>query len=153
MKKLKPWQIALLVIFYPVGIVYLIVWLIKHFTKKNNVPKIDPSKLNIVRDFHSKVVGVTFNNDNGTSRQEIIRNCKIGEDVIFKPTPTEKYPDAIGVFNTQGEQLGNLNADLAAELKRKYPLNPMSVTISNITGGGEDYNYGCNLHIIIYEQQ
>lgn len=29
MKKLKPWQIVLLVIFYPVGIVYLIVWLCK----------------------------------------------------------------------------------------------------------------------------
>lgn len=29
MKKLKPWQIVLLVVFYPVGIVYFIVWLCK----------------------------------------------------------------------------------------------------------------------------
>lgn len=32
MKKLKPWQIVLLIIFYPVGIIYLIVYLCK---KKN----------------------------------------------------------------------------------------------------------------------
>lgn len=29
MKKLKPWQIVLLVIFYPIGIIYLIYWIVK----------------------------------------------------------------------------------------------------------------------------
>lgn len=31
MKKLKPWQIALLIIFYPVGIVYLIIYFVKKY--------------------------------------------------------------------------------------------------------------------------
>lgn len=143
MKKLKPWQIVLLVIFYPVGIVYLIVWLCKRNKQPATVPR------SVVRDFNTKVVGVTFGNDDGTSRQDIIKTCKPGDDIIFKPVPTVEYPDAIGVFNKNGKQLGHINAELAAELKEKYPTNPMTVTVNNITGGG-DKNYGCNLHIIIY---
>ena len=38
MKKLKPWQIALLIIFYPVGIVYLIVLLVKKFSSQPTSP-------------------------------------------------------------------------------------------------------------------
>lgn len=143
MKKLKPWQIVLLVIFYPVGIVYFIIWL----CKRNKAPTAEPRS--VVRDFNSKVVGVTFGNADGSSRQEIIKNCSPGDDLIFKPVPTVEYPDAVGVFTKTGKQLGHLNAELAAELKSKYPNNPMSVTINDITGGGEK-NYGCNIHIVIY---
>lgn len=156
MKKLKPWQIVLLVIFYPVGIVYLIVWLCKRnkqpATNTEPSTQVDINKLSVLEDFYTKVVGVTFNNDDGTSRQNIIKNCKAGEDIIFKPLPTEKYPDAIGVFNKRGQQLGHLSQGVAAEIKNKYGYNPMSVTISDITGGG-DLSYGCNLHIIVYEKQ
>lgn len=148
MKKLKTWQKVLLIIFYPVGIIYFIVWL----CNRNNgggAATPAPAKLSVLRDFNTKIVGVTFGNDDGSSRQAIIKKSKEGEDIILKPVPTDEYPDAIGVFNKRGEQLGHINAELAAELKNKYPNNPMSVTINNITGGG-DKNYGCNLHIIIY---
>ena len=154
MKKLKTWQIVLLVIFYPAGICYLIYRLAKKNSGGTGEPsRIDSSNLSIIRDFHTKVVGVTFRNADGSDRQAIIKGCKIGDDIIFRPTPTAEYPDAVGVFNAKWQQLGNLNADLALEIKTNYPYNPMSVTICNITGGGEDYNLGCNLHIIIYAQQ
>ena len=153
MKKLKPWQKVLLIVFYPVGIIYFIIWLCNRnkqpATGAAPVMRVDMNKLAVVQDFHTKVVGVTFGNDDGSSRQEIIKGCKVGEDIIFKPVPTKDYPDAIGVFNMRGQQLGHINAELAAELKEKYGANPMSVTINNITGG-DDKNYGCNLHIIIY---
>ena len=147
MKKLKAWQIVLLIIFYPVGIVYFIVWL----CKRNKKPAAASSTpyCSVVRDFNTKVVGVTFGNDDGTSRQEIIKSCKSGDDIILKPVPTTEFPDAIGVFKKDGKQLGHINADLAAELKERYPNNPMSVSVANITGGGGK-NFGCNLHIVIY---
>lgn len=146
MKKLKPWQIVLLVIFYPVGIVYLIVWL----CNRNKQPTTQTTtNLSVVRDMNTKVVGVTFGNNDGTSRQEIIKSCNPGDDLILKPVPTTEYPDAIGVFTKSGKQLGHINAELAAELKSDYPNNPMSVTVNNITGGN-DKTYGCNIHIIIY---
>ena len=160
MKKLKTWQIVLLVIFYPVGLVCLIIWLCNRNKQSTAVPSaaptnsapIEKNKLVVERDFHTKVVGVTFNNDDGTSRQAIIERCKPGEDIIFKPVPTKEYPDAIGVFNKRGEQLGHLGAELASEIKTKWGNNPMSVTIAALTGGG-DKAYGCNLHIIIYAKQ
>lgn len=159
MKKLQTWQKVLLIIFYPVGIVYFIIWLVN----KNKQPatgaassapamRVDANKLTVIRDFHTKVVGVTFNNDDGSSRQAIIKACKPGDDIIFKPVPTAEYPDAIGVFNKRGQQLGHLSQGVAAEIKNEYGYNPMSVTVSNVTGGGE-YSYGCNLHIIIYAKQ
>ena len=85
MKKLKTWQKVLLVIFYPVGIVYFIIWLCNRNKGQevSSAPsvQVDNSKLSIIKDFHTKVVGVTFNNDDGTSRQSIIMNCKAGENI------------------------------------------------------------------------
>lgn len=148
MKKLKTWQIVLLVIFYPVGIVYLIVWL----CNKNKTPKEKrQTSFTIARDFNTKVVGVTFGNDDGSSRQEYIKKMKSGDDIIFKPMATKEHPEAIGVFDKKGHQLGYLNAELATEIKEKYATNPMSVTVSGVTGGG-DKTYGCNLHIVIYNK-
>ena len=156
-KKLKGWQIILLIIFYPIGILYLIVKLASKSTTpkapESEISHFDLSKAEVECDFHSKVVGVTFKNDDGSDRQKIISKCKAGDDIIFKPVPTKQYPNAIGVFNTKGEQLGHLKADLALELKEKYPTNPMQVTIANITGGSTGASYGCNIHIIIYKKQ
>ncbi len=163
-KKLKGWQVALLIIFYPIGILYLIVKYASKTTtpqsdtstdenSENEVSHFDLSKAEIERDFYSKVVGVTFKNSDGSDRQKIISKCKVGDDIIFKPVPTKQYPDAIGVFTTKGKQIGHVKADLALELKEKYPTHPMQVTIANITGGNDGTNYGCNLHIIIYKKQ
>ena len=115
-----------------------------------DAPRIDSNKLKVARDFYSKVVGVTFGNEDGTSRQEIIRSCKEGDDLILKPVPTKEYPEAIGVFTNSGKQLGHITAELARELKDKYSSNLMKVTVAGVTGGG-DKTYGCNLHIVIYE--
>lgn len=114
---------------------------------KKQAPKI--KKGTVVRDFNTKVVGVTFGNDNGSSRQAIIKTLKSGDVLVAKPVPTPEYPDAIGVFTKRGKQLGHLSASVAAEISRDYPNNPIKVTVNNITGGG-NYNYGCNINIIIY---
>ncbi len=153
MKKLKAWQIILLIIFYPVGIVYLIVCLCKKSKNKSAAPRFDLATAQIERDFHTKVVGVSFNNADGSSRQEAIKTCRSGEDIVLKPVPTKEYPDAIGVFSKAGKQIGFLNADLAHDLKYKYPTNPMSCAISDIHGGEENKNLGVNLHVIIYKKQ
>ena len=54
MKKLKTWQKVLLVIFYPVGIVYFIVWLCNR--NKSGAGAVGSSKLSVIRDFNTKVV-------------------------------------------------------------------------------------------------
>lgn len=152
MKKLKGWQIALLIIFYPAGIVYLIVKICNKNKAKPAPAAVSKSSLSVESDFYTKVAGVTFDNADGTSRQSIIKKCSPGEDVIFKPMPSKEYPDAIGVFTAKGKQLGFLKAELAHEMKYQYGTNPMSATISDITGGDNGKSFGVNLHIVIYKK-
>lgn len=115
---------------------------------KQTPQKVDTSK--VEHDFFSKVVGVTFNNDDGSSRQKYIASLKAGDELIFRPVSVQGHPEAIGVFTTSGKQLGHLTSELAGELRNKYPTHPISATVAQVTGGG-DRSYGCNIHIIIYQ--
>ena len=45
--------------------------------------KVDTSK--VEQDFYSKIVGVTFNNADGSSRQKYISSLKAGDELIFRP--------------------------------------------------------------------
>lgn len=158
MKPLKAWQIVLMIIFYPVGICYLLYWLYKKDQAKYAAPsvaapvKFDPSKAKVLRDFHTKVAGVTFKNADGTNRQDIVRALQVGSDVVFRPMGTKDHPEAIAVFTNTGKQIGFLNAKLAVEMRDKYATNPMSAVVAGINGGEEGKNLGCNLHIVIYEK-
>ena len=107
------------------------------------------SSASVLRDMHSKIAGVTFGNDDGTSRQAYIQKLKPGDELIVRHLPTVDHPEAIGVFTRKNKQIGYLNADLATEINSRYANNRVKVTVSNITGGG-DKNYGCNIHIVIY---
>lgn len=158
MKKLKTWQFVLLVIFYPIGIIYFIVWLLNKSNKKSEVAAangqgtaVNVDNLRIVRDIHTKVVGVTFGNNDGSSRQKYISQCKEGQQVQLIPMNDPEHPESTGVFTMNGKQLGHLTADMAHLLHTEGMGKPIQAVIANITGGG-DRNYGCNLHIIIYEK-
>lgn len=154
MRKLKKWELIFLIIFYPAGIVYFLIWLYFKVSGKEikSSSKIDSSKLTIKQDFYTKVVGVTFKNNDGTSRQKYIKECKSGDGIVLKPLPTLEYPNAIGVFTEKGgKQLGYLKDELATEITQNYGYNLMKITVENITGSS-DSNYGCNLHIVIYNE-
>ena len=43
------------------------------------------------REFQTKVVGVTFENADGASRQRIIAKCGIGEDIDLVPEPDNPH--------------------------------------------------------------
>lgn len=103
--------------------------------------------------FHTKIVGVTFENEDGTSRQYLISRCRKGDAVTIEPSPSKKYPHAIGVYDDFWNQLGYLNADLANEFYQKDWINSkITAVISSITGD-EHNNLGCNLLITIEEPE
>ena len=90
-----------------------------------------------LRSFHSKIVGVTFENEDGRKRQQIISQCKVGERLILIPDPTNKYDeDAVKVCRSNGEQIGHLNSSFAFELKERMEKSKsrVDVTITDITG-------------------
>lgn len=108
----------------------------------------------LLRSFITKVVGVSYPNDDGTSRQEILSHCLTGEPVglhwyAFRGAP------ACAVISDYG-QIGHLKAELAAELHEAYIQNEddtdiiFSSAISDITGGQNGLSYGCNITMSIY---
>lgn len=172
MRKLKTWEIILLVIFYPVGICVLIYRLVKKSNLKREREEAQRTaaeererKAAADRERREKeearraaldrrifrVVGVTFDNDDGPARnrQAILRD--IEEDC---PRPSafslEVYDfegeKAVGVFYG-GEQVGNI---AKKDLPDVLPLMDRYAGFSDfaVTGGGGESKYG--LEIAVY---
>jgi hypothetical protein len=105
-----------------------------------------------IQHFFTKVVGVTYKNHDGTSRQSIISKCHKLETLDLKiedDNPVD--PNAIMVCKLSGEQIGHLNAKLAREValnsRKGYQY---STHITAITGGDKDHpTQGCNLLITV----
>ncbi len=66
------------------------------------------------RTYSLSVVGESYDNDDGTSRQKIIRRCKAGDQIVLRREPDNPYdPNAIAVTTAAGEQIGYLSRDNA----------------------------------------
>ena len=103
----------------------------------------------LIDDMYTKVVGVSFPNDNGTSRQEILSLCSPGDPVFFSSYRYNGEP-ALAVFSNYG-QIGNLSARLAESFESDYDCDLiLAGEIAQITGGENGLKYGCNLHILVY---
>jgi len=64
------------------------------------------------RVFYGQVHGIFHENEDGTSRQKVISECREGEEVFLIPEPTNHYdPGAVKVCRRNGEQLGYWPAD------------------------------------------
>lgn len=112
------------------------------------------AKLELVTSFLTRVVGVSYDNDDGTSRQEILSECFEGEDVELKHQWYNGKP-AFAVVSDHG-QIGYLSQDEATDFYNRYYLNDDAdaylnhASISSITGGTDDYKYGCWIRVEVY---
>ena len=101
-------------------------------------------------EFYTKVVGVTYPNDDGSSRQAILSNCRRGDYITLEFYRYRGRP-AYAVFTEHG-QIGNLSANLAESLTTEYGSDFfVSGFICQITGGSGGLYYGCNIFIRIYQ--
>jgi hypothetical protein len=70
-----------------------------------------------IRAFHTKVAGITHQNDDGSERQRIASQCRPGEPLVLIPDPDNPHDEnAIRVCRAYGEQLGFLNSELAPKV-------------------------------------
>ena len=109
-------------------------------------------------EFHSKIVGVTAKNSDGTNRQDYIKKyCKPSKELILHREPDNPYDsNAIAVFiktkmlffiNT-AFQIGYINSDIASELSKHMEKGGKVIaTVKNITGGTGEKSYGVNILI------
>lgn len=103
-----------------------------------------------IREIRTKVAGVSFNNENGSSRQELLSLCEAGQAIELIPFRYKGDP-AYRVI-TQYGQIGNLRADDAALLDDIYRGCVIVGTISKVTGGANGQYYGCNIILKIYQK-
>lgn len=106
------------------------------------------------RTLKVKVVGVSFDNDDGSSRQEILRDLKGGQFLL--PTLQRFEYDGNPAYRVlcNDMQIGNIPADLAAELAEQEDAGyVLMATAIEIYGGPDeeipDRYYGAAVHLLI----
>lgn len=104
----------------------------------------------LLRNITVRVVGVSYQNDDGTERQEILSGLSVGEAMLLDYFEYENEP-AYAVTDSLGNQIGNLPKDLSADIYQKYRDCYFSVQIDDITGGIDGLKYGCIISIDIYD--
>lgn len=118
---------------------------------ENNTAPSSPSRRRVLGSFYSKVAGVTFNNNDGTSRQKILSQCQVGEYLYARHEPIRGHPEAVALYRANGEQVGWLNAGIAAEIAERLDKGAqVDVMISDLTGGSFGKTRGCNILITRY---
>lgn len=102
----------------------------------------------VIDERRTKVVGVTFRNDDGSNRQSILANCHAGDEILLRYFEFRGAP-AYAV-HTQYGQIGNLSAELSAELDLYGDDIYVVGRILNITGGYQGLSFGCNIALTFY---
>lgn len=188
MKKLKKWQIVLLVIFYPVGLCVLLYRMWEKYRRqreyeaaqiarmeakaqaeaaqkeKEEKEKEERRKKRVEHEIRKfKVVGVTFKNDDGTSRQTLLRkmyfgkapfNSDEGVSITIEESTYEGNP-AFPVF-AEGYQVGYISKeDVPFFVKRWKDFDSViSVDVSDGCADNEEHNiiYGMVIHCFFRKQ-
>lgn len=100
----------------------------------------------ITETIRTKIVGVTYENEDGENRQDILSRMTGDEDIIVEKYTYNGEPAA---YVKWGDKvLGNLSAELAKDLERKYPKARYTAEILEISGGGVQ-TFGCNIELDI----
>ena len=117
-----------------------------------------PSRELFMDEIFTKIVGVTFENEDGTQRQA---NLEALEESTF-PIPVELHweednvydPHAVAVFGPNGKQLGYLHRTLAYSISQMIDANyEIQASITQLTGTEDlGHNYGANVRICYAER-
>ena len=106
-------------------------------------------KHRLTESFRTKVVGVTFRNDDGSSRQPILAKCHSGDPVALKLYFYEGLP-AFAVVTENG-QIGTLSQEEATRLYTRYGDSAIyRAEIDHVSGGYSGRNFGCVVSVEVY---
>lgn len=100
--------------------------------------------------FYSKLVGVTFRNEDGTSRRKLMQELKHHQELNLEPEPSNpKDANAMMVMNQYGEQLGYLSARVAEQVARGLRKGEFwRCFVSDLTGELEGPVRGVNVALL-----
>lgn len=97
----------------------------------------------------TRLVGSTFLNVDGTSRQRNLAATSVG-DILICRTRTYRYaPDTVAVYTLDGKRVGQLDASFTRMLREQYPNHRIGVCVEALRGGGA-LPYICDLRVAVY---
>ncbi|NMB26380.1 MAG: hypothetical protein GX986_12715, partial [Firmicutes bacterium] len=74
----------------------------------------------LLKPLYSKIVGVTRYNPDGTSRQDLLAQCKIGQPLRLVREPDNPVDsNAVMVLTMERKQLGYINRSIAPHVAAK----------------------------------
>lgn len=98
----------------------------------------------------TRVAGVTFKNSDGTNRQDILRSLSAYDFIHLKDDSSEIYPEAVGVYDLNNHQIGNLPKEIAQGIREHLiedgQIEGCSVLIDAI-GADDGKPLGCIITI------
>jgi len=90
---------------------------------------------NVTSTFFVSVRGESHKNDDGTNRQDIIKELRVGQTVNLVADPMNQYDrNAVAVLTTAGKQIGFLPSD-ARDSISLLRGEPITATIHKLAGG------------------
>jgi HIRAN domain-containing protein len=85
--------------------------------------------------FVVRVHGVSFENEDGSSRQELVAQCRSGDPLTLRAEPDNPHDrHAVAVLNAKGEQLGYLPSD-ARDASAILRGEPIAARVLKVVGG------------------
>ena len=114
------------------------------------------------KEFFTKIVGVTFENGDGLSRQQILE--EIADDIVhnglmklhvLRDQENPHDANAIAIFDKEYRQVGFLSRDVASQLAPmidRQQIERMECEVTEVTGLGVDENYGLNIRFTYWEK-
>ncbi|MEQ8271742.1 HIRAN domain-containing protein [Algiphilus sp.] len=82
-----------------------------------------------------KIRGVSYHNEDGTSRQELIARCRRNETLTLRAEPNNPHDrHAVACLNSDGHQLGWLKSD-ARDASSVLRGEPISAKVEKVIGG------------------
>jgi len=110
----------------------------------------------IFKNMDIKVSGVSHDNDDGSSRQEIIKRSKVGDELEFIHSPVKQDENAVKIIKKNGEQLGWVSKYLSTDLSQwiqsgKLIEGYIKEILEPDFYSGNNY-YGCRIIIAVYNR-
>lgn len=102
----------------------------------------------IMKDIYSKIAGVSFGN-----RQQYVASLCIGDEIeAVRDRHNEYDANAIALYDKSGNKLGFIRKELAEKIAPIMDSGiGVCVFVEDVTGGGEDYNFGVNIRIEFHD--
>lgn len=106
-----------------------------------------------LKPFNLILEGTKLTNEDGVIREDIIKNCKVGEKLELFHNP--KVSEAVKVYTKDGTLIGYIPPEAAVEIASRLKKgSPVNAEIAKISGGGFfRKSIACSVKITKYSER